>query len=61
VQITVAETVGLEGRAGYYDKAGARRHGAEPYVAASPRGDGSAFRTDAVRDEKLKVLRSLKY
>ena len=36
VQITVAETLGLEGRGGYYDKCRrAARHGAEPHAAAA--------------------------
>ncbi len=64
VQITVAETVGLEGRAGYYDKAGALRDMVQNHmlqllclVAMEPPAWMDA---DAVRDEKLKVLRSLK-
>lgn len=64
VQITVAETVGLEGRAGYYDKAGALRDMVQNHmlqllclVAMEP---PSSMDADAVRDEKLKVLRSLK-
>jgi len=64
VQITVAETVGLEGRAGYYDKAGALRDMVQNHmlqllclVAMEPPGSMDA---DAVRDEKLKILRSLK-
>ena len=64
VQITVAETVGLEGRAGYYDKAGALRDMVQNHmlqllclVAMEPPASMDA---DAVRDEKLKVLRSLK-
>ncbi len=64
VQITVAETVGLEGRAGYYDKAGALRDMVQNHiiqllclVAMEP---PSSMEADAVRDEKLKVLRSLK-
>ena len=63
VQITVAETVGLEGRAGYYDKAGALRDMVQNHmlqllclVAMEPPASMDA---DAVRDEKLKVLRSL--
>ncbi|MBV9758559.1 MAG: glucose-6-phosphate dehydrogenase [Alphaproteobacteria bacterium] len=64
VQITVAETVGVEGRAGYYDHSGALRDmvqnhmlqllcllAMEPPVSLDP---------DAVRDEKLKILRALK-
>lgn len=64
VQITVAETVGVGSRAGFYDKTGALRDmvqnhllqllcivAMEPPVSLDP---------DAVRDEKLKVLRSLR-
>ena len=64
VQITVAETVGVEGRGGYYDTSGALRDmvqnhlmqllclvGMEPPVSLDQ---------EAVRDEKIKVLRSLK-
>jgi glucose-6-phosphate 1-dehydrogenase len=64
VQITVAESVGLEGRAGYYDKAGALRDMVQNHllqllclVAMEPPASMDA---DAVRDEKLKVLRSLR-
>lgn len=64
VQITVAESVGLEGRAGYYDKAGALRDMVQNHilqllclVAMEP---PSSMEAEAVRDEKLKVLRSLK-
>lgn len=41
VQITASETVGVEERAGYYDKAGAARHVPEPY-AATAHDDGDA-------------------
>ncbi|MEC4722318.1 glucose-6-phosphate dehydrogenase [Noviherbaspirillum sp. CPCC 100848] len=64
VQITVAETVGVGSRAGFYDGTGALRDmvqnhllqllciiAMEPPVSLDP---------DAVRDEKLKVLRSLR-
>jgi glucose-6-phosphate 1-dehydrogenase len=64
VQITVAESVGLESRAGYYDKAGALRDMVQNHllqllalVALEP---PSSFEANAVRDEKLKVLRALK-
>ncbi|WP_274630057.1 glucose-6-phosphate dehydrogenase [Arvimicrobium flavum] len=64
VQITVAETVGLEDRVTYYDKAGALRDMVQNHmlqllclVAMEP---PSSMDADAVRDEKLKVLRSLK-
>ncbi|MEL6817140.1 MAG: glucose-6-phosphate dehydrogenase [Pseudomonadota bacterium] len=63
VQITVAESVGLEGRAGYYDKAGALRDMVQNHlmqllclVAMEP---PSSMDANAVRDEKLKVLRAL--
>lgn len=64
VQITVAENLGVESRAGYYDTAGALRDMVQNHilqllclVAMEPPGQ---FDADAMRDEKLKVLRSLK-
>ena len=64
VQITVAETLGVEGRAGYYDTSGALRDMVQNHilqllclVAMEP---PSSMEADAVRDEKLKVLKSLK-
>ena len=64
VQITVAESLGVEGRAGYYDTAGALRDMVQNHilqllclVAMEPPAQLDA---DAVRDEKLKVLRALK-
>lgn len=64
VQITVAETVGVESRAAYYNTSGALRDMVQNHllqllclVAMEP---PSAFDADAVRDEKLKVLKSLK-
>ena len=63
VQITVAETVGLEGRAGYYDDYGAIRDMVQNHllqllclVAMEP---PASLDANAVRDEKVKVLRSL--
>ena len=63
VQITVAESVGLESRAGYYDKAGALRDMVQNHlmqllclVAMEP---PPSIDADSMRDEKLKVLRSL--
>lgn len=64
VQITIAETVGLEDRAGYYENAGALRDMVQNHmlqllalIAMEPpaRFDGTA-----VRDEKAKVFRSLR-
>ena len=64
VQITVAETVGLEGRVAFYDDAGALRDMVQNHmlqllalVAMEPPG---SFDATAVRDEKVKVLRSLR-
>ena len=64
VQITVAETLGLQGRAGYYDTSGAMRDMVQNHmlqllclVAMEP---PTSLDADAVRDEKLKVLKSLK-
>jgi len=64
VQITVAETIGLEGRGDYYDQAGAIRDMVQNHmlqllalVAMEPPTD---FNAAAVRDEKVKVLRALR-
>jgi glucose-6-phosphate 1-dehydrogenase len=64
VQITVAETVGLEDRGGYYDGAGALRDMVQNHmlqllalVAMEPPAE---FDATSVRDEKVKVLRSLR-
>jgi glucose-6-phosphate 1-dehydrogenase len=64
VQITVAEAIGVEGRGGYYDRSGALRDMVQNHllqllclVAMEP---PTSLTADAVRDEKLKVLRALK-
>src|SRR5690606_7344726 len=64
VQITVAETVGLESRADFYDDAGALRDMLQNHmlqllsrVAMEP---PTSFEAGAVRDEKVKVLRALR-
>ncbi len=64
VQITVSETVGLEGRGDFYDKAGALRDMVQNHmlqllslVAMEP---PATFDGTSVRDEKVKVLRSLR-
>lgn len=63
IQITVAETVGVGGRGGYYDKSGAMRDMVQNHlmqllclIAMEP---PAKFEPDAVRDEKLKVIRAL--
>ncbi|TPP09879.1 glucose-6-phosphate dehydrogenase [Rhizobium glycinendophyticum] len=64
VQITVAESVGLEGRVTYYDKAGALRDMVQNHIlqllCLVAMEAPSSLDAEAVRDEKLKVLRSLK-
>jgi glucose-6-phosphate 1-dehydrogenase len=64
VQITVAETVGVEGRWGYYDDAGALRDMVQNHmlqlVALVAMEPPHAFEPAAVRNEKTKVLRSLR-
>jgi glucose-6-phosphate 1-dehydrogenase len=64
VQITVAETVGLESRADFYDQTGALRDMVQNHmlqllalVAMEP---PVSFDAGAVRDEKVKVLRALR-
>ncbi|WP_373976232.1 glucose-6-phosphate dehydrogenase [Chitinibacter sp. SCUT-21] len=64
VQITVTEQVGVETRADFYDKTGALRDMVQNHllqlltiVAMEP---PASIDADAVRDEKLKVLRALK-
>ena len=64
VQITVGETVGLEGRVSYYDGVGALRDMVQNHVlqilsiiAMEP---PARMDPTAVRDEKVKVLRSLR-
>ncbi|MHA6641099.1 glucose-6-phosphate dehydrogenase [Mesorhizobium sp. A623] len=64
VQITVAETVGLEDRVTYYDKAGALRDMVQNHimqlVCLVAMEAPASMDADALRDEKLKVLRALK-
>jgi glucose-6-phosphate 1-dehydrogenase len=63
VQITAAEDIGIGSRAGYYDKAGALRDLVQNHmlqllchVAMEP---PVHFEADEIRDEKVKVLRSV--
>ncbi|MDD5119067.1 MAG: glucose-6-phosphate dehydrogenase [Sulfuricurvum sp.] len=64
VQITVSESVGVEGRWGYYDEYGAMRDMIQNHlmqllclIAMEP---PCSLEADSVRDEKVKVLRSLR-
>lgn len=63
VEITVAETVGIEGRWGYFDQAGQLRDMLQNHllqllclIAMDPPSDLTA---DSIRDEKVKVLKAL--
>ena len=64
VQITIAETVGLEDRAGYYEGAGALRDMVTNHIlqllALIAMEPPARFDKDDVRDEKAKVFRSLR-
>nr|MBA3274010.1 glucose-6-phosphate dehydrogenase [Chthoniobacterales bacterium] len=64
VQITAAETLGVEGRGGYYEGAGALRDMVQNHllqllclVGMEPPTDLGA---DSIRDEKVKIVRSLR-
>ncbi|MBA1203983.1 glucose-6-phosphate dehydrogenase [Pseudomonas capeferrum] len=64
VQISVCETLGVENRGAYYDRAGATRDMLQNHllqllclVAMEP---PAQFDAEAVRDEKVKILRALK-
>src|SRR6185295_3039794 len=64
VQVTVGESAGIETRAGYYDQTGALRDMVQNHImqvvtliAMEP---PPALEADALRDEKVKVLRSVR-
>jgi glucose-6-phosphate 1-dehydrogenase len=63
VQITVAESIGIEGRAAFYERAGAIRDIFQNHllqlVAITAMEPPIDFTADSVRNEKVKVLRSL--
>lgn len=64
VQITAAETVGVEGRGDYYDKSGALRDMVQNHIlqllCLVAMEAPASMDADAVRGEKLKVLKALK-
>ena len=64
VQITVAETIGVETRAAYYDQAGALRDMVQNHIlqllCLVAMEAPTCLDADAVRDEKLKVLHALR-
>jgi glucose-6-phosphate 1-dehydrogenase len=63
VQITVAESIGIEGRAGYYERAGAIRDIFQNHllqlVALTAMEPPIDFTADSVRNEKVKVLKAM--
>src|SRR5262252_3857504 len=63
VQITVAESIGIEGRAAFYEQAGAIRDVFQNHllqlVALTAMEPPADFAADSVRNEKVKVLHSL--
>lgn len=64
VQITASEPLGVEGRAGYYDKAGALRDMIQNHLlqllCLTAMEPPAGLDADAIRDEKVKVLKSLR-
>lgn len=64
VQITVAEAVGLEGRAGYFEGIGTLRDMLQNHLlqlmAVTAMEPPAVLDADALRDEKVKVLRSIR-
>ncbi|WP_295442113.1 glucose-6-phosphate dehydrogenase [Sphingorhabdus sp. EL138] len=64
VQITVSETVGLEGRAGFYNDTGALRDMVQNHMlqllALTAMEPPASLDATAIRDEKVKVLRALR-
>ncbi|HET9369608.1 MAG TPA: glucose-6-phosphate dehydrogenase [Vicinamibacterales bacterium] len=63
VQITVAETVGVEQRGAYYDRTGALRDVVQNHMfqllAITAMEPPNSFEADAVRDEREKLLRAI--
>ncbi|MEX0800266.1 MAG: glucose-6-phosphate dehydrogenase [Dehalococcoidia bacterium] len=64
VQITVAESIGVEGRGAYYENAGVIRDIVQNHVmqlmSLAAMEPPATFEPNAVRDEKVKVLRALR-
>jgi len=64
VEITVGETVGVEQRAGYYEKAGALRDMVQSHLlqllALVAMEAPASYDADSIRSEKVKVLRSVR-
>ena len=64
VQITIAESIGVEHRGSYYDKAGALRDMFQNHMlqmlALAAMEPPTSFEADSIRDEKVKLLRSIR-
>ena len=64
IQITVAETLGVEHRSGYYEKTGILRDMFQNHIfqllALTAMEPPSLFEAERVRDEKVKVFRSIR-
>jgi glucose-6-phosphate 1-dehydrogenase len=64
VQITIAEAIGIEHRASYYDQAGALRDMFQNHMlqmlALVAMEAPASFDADSIRDEKVKLLRSIR-
>ena len=64
VQITAAESIGVEGRGSYYQEAGALADMIQNHLlqvmATIAMEPSASFRADSVRDEKSKLLRSIR-
>jgi len=64
VQITVAETVGVEGRGRYYDEAGALRDMVQNHLfqllALTAMEPPNSFESERVRNERVKLLQAVR-
>lgn len=64
IQITAAESIGVEGRGAYYQEAGALRDMIQNHLlqvmATIAMEPSAVFESDAVRDERAKLLRSIR-
>jgi glucose-6-phosphate 1-dehydrogenase len=64
VQITVAESIGVEGRGGYYEESGTTRDMVQNHIfqllCLTAMEPPFSLAADAIRDEKVKVLHALR-
>lgn len=64
VQITVAEELGIENRAGYYEQAGLLRDVFQNHIlqmlALVTMEEPRSFSADSIRDEKIKIFKSIR-